>query len=55
MCKQCKATFKLSATRLRNRQAICKCCSKGHRECFTGINDITQTDPWMVQYFPGGA
>lgn len=55
MCKQCKATFKLSATRLRNRQSICKCCSKGHRECFTGINDITQTDPWMVQYFPGGA
>ena len=54
MCKQCRAIFKFSATHLRNNPIQCKCCSSVHHECFTGINDITQTDPWMIDYFPGG-
>lgn len=55
MCKQCGAIFKISAIHLRNNPIYCKCCSSNHHECFTGINDITQTDPWMIPYFSGGA
>lgn len=31
----------------------CPYCGSSHKLCF-GVNDITTTDPWMIDYFQGG-
>ena len=37
---------------LYNRNQGCSCCC--HRTVVFGVNDITTTDSWMIQYFLGG-
>lgn len=50
-CNICNADVSLTQSQL-NIGTQCPCCT--NKQVVAGINDIPTTDPWMIEFFPGG-